>query len=58
MVGDLAYCGSILKRNIKFWLHQKVEKIRIKLEKSNIWDRMVRFEIENFGHLHSNTRAN
>ena len=49
--------GLILKRNIKFWLFQKVYKNQIKVgKKLNICDKM--FEVENFEHLHLNTRVN
>ena len=53
----LNFNGGQFIKNIKFWLFQEVEKIRIRLEKIEHLN-IVKFEVENFEHLHSNTRAN
>ena len=41
--------GAILTKNIKKWLFQKAEKSHNKI---------VKFDVENFEHLRSNTRVN
>ena len=45
----LDFNGVNFIKNIKIWLFQKVEKSHIKI---------VKFEVENFEHVHSNTRVN